>query len=336
MNAVGHLAQVTTMRAIVHDRYGSPEVLELKDVDTPRPLDDEVLVRVHAASVNQADWIALTGRPYVARLAFGLFRPKLLIPGIAMAGRVAAVGRNITQFKPGDEVFGEVHSAYAEYVCVAQDRIGTKPSNLTFEQSAAVPLAGITALQGLRDAGRVQRGQHVLINGASGGVGTFAVQIAKALGAHVTAVTSTRNLELVRSMSPDLVIDYTQEDFTRRPERYDVVFDVAADRSFKQMRRVLTPNGRIVLAGAAKKSAAVLLARVLTSLVLTRLGSKWLVMHMAAITTDDLVVLKGLAEAGKLMPVIDREYPLTEAAEAVRYVGTGQARAKVVITMEPF
>src|SRR5437588_584255 len=200
--------QSATMKAIVQDTYGSPEVLNLRDVDKPEPLDDEVLVRVQAAAVNTADWIALTGRPYAARAAFGLFRPKRRIPGIAMAGRVARVGRNVTQFKPGDEVLGEVHSAYAEYVSVAADRIGTKPTNLTFEQAAAVPLAGITALQGLRDKGRVQPGHKVLINGASGGVGTFVVQIAKALGAEVTAVCSTRNVDIARSLGADHVIDH--------------------------------------------------------------------------------------------------------------------------------
>jgi NADPH:quinone reductase-like Zn-dependent oxidoreductase len=210
-----------------------------------------------------------------------------------------------------------------------------KPAQLTFAQAACLGVAAVTALQGLRDKGQLKPGQRAVIYGAGGGVGTFAVQIAMALGAQVTAVTSTRNLDLVRSMGSGLVIDYTQEDFTRRAERYDVVFDVAANRSFRDMRRVLTPNGRIVLAGAAKSSAPALLARLLAALALTRLGSKWLVMHLAAITTDDLVVLKELADAGKLMPLIDREYPLTEAAEAVRYVGTGTARAKVVITMEP-
>ena len=210
----------TTMRAIVQDKYGSPDILELQEVDKPEALDDEVLVKVHAAAVNTADWIALTGRPYAARLAFGLFRPKLRIPGIAMAGRVAAVGKNVTQFKPGDDVFGEVHSAYAEYVCVAADRIGTKPTNLTFEQAAAVPLAGITALQGLRDKGRVQPGHQVLINGASGGVGAFAVQIAKALGAEVTAVCSTRNVDIARSLGADHVIDHRglRRPYARPPE----------------------------------------------------------------------------------------------------------------------
>src|SRR6266702_3116242 len=218
-------AQATTMKAIVQDKYGSPDVLNLRDVDKPEPLDDEVLVRVDAAAVNTADWIALTGRPYAARRAFGLFRPKRQIPGIAMAGRVAGVGRNVTQFKPGDEVFGEVHRAYAEYVCVAADRIGSKPSNLTFEQAAAVPLAGITALQGLRDKGTVQPGHQVLINGASGGVGTFAVQIAKGLGAEVTAVCSTRNVEIACSLGADHVIDYTHEHFTQSKTRFDAMLD---------------------------------------------------------------------------------------------------------------
>src|SRR6266849_1828883 len=235
--------QATTMQAIAQDRYGSPDVLKLREVDKPQPLDGEVLVRVHAAAVNTADWIALTGRPYAARLAFGFFRPKLRIPGIAMAGRVAAVGKTVTQFKAGDEVFGEVHSAYAEYVCVAADRIGSKPTNLTFEQAAAVPLAGITALQGLRDKARVQPGHKVLINGASGGVGTFAVQIAKALGADVTAVCSTRNVDIARSLGADHVIDYMREDFTQSKMRFDTILDLAGSRPLSDCMRLLTPNG---------------------------------------------------------------------------------------------
>src|SRR5947207_6968192 len=239
----------TTMKAIVQDKYGSPHVLKLREIDKPQPLDGEVLVRVHAAAVNKADWIALTGRPYAARLAFGFFRPKLRIPGIAMAGRVAAVGKSVTQFNAGDEVFGEVHSAYAAYVCVAADRIGPKPTNLTFEQAAAVPLAAITALQGLRDKARVQPGLRVLINGASGGVGTFAVQIAKTLGVEVTAVCSTRNVDLVRSLGADHVIDYTKEDFTKSDQRYDVIIDNVANHSLSECRRVLTAKGNYVMIG---------------------------------------------------------------------------------------
>src|ERR1700716_1944239 len=243
--------QATTMKAIVQDKYGSPDVLKLREIDKPQPLDGEVLVRVHAAAVNKADWIALTGRPYAARLAFGFFRPKLRIPGIAMAGRVAAVGKTVTQFNAGDEVFGEVHSAYAEYVCVAADRIGPKPTNLTFEQAAAVPLAAITALQGLRDKARVQPGHRVLINGASGGVGTFAVQIAKALGADVTAVCSTRNVELVRSIGADRVVDYTKEDFSRSGQRYDLILMINGDRSIGDCRRVLSRDGTLVIVGGS-------------------------------------------------------------------------------------
>src|SRR6266566_3259668 len=239
----------TTMKAIVQDKYGSPHVLKLREIDKPQPLGGEVLVRVHAAAVNKADWIALTGRPYAARLAFGFFRPKLRIPGIAMAGRVAAVGKSVTQFNAGDEVFGEVHSAYAEYVCVAADRIGPKPTHLTFEQAAAVPLAAITALQGLRDKARVQPGHRVLINGASGGVGTFAVQIAKTLGADVTAVCSTRNVDIARSLGAERVLDYTREDFTRSNERYDVLFDNAGSRSWSECKRVLKPHATVVLVG---------------------------------------------------------------------------------------
>jgi NADPH:quinone reductase-like Zn-dependent oxidoreductase len=314
------------MKAIVQDRYGSPDVLELQEVDQPEPRDDEVLVQVHAASVNQADWIALTGKPYAARLAFGLLRPKRRIPGIAMAGRVAAVGRNVTQFKPGDEVFGEVHSAYAEYVCVTEDQIGRKPTNLTFEQAAAVPLAAVTALQGLRDKCRVQPGQQVLINCASGGVGTFAVQIAQALGAEVSAVCSTRNVDIARSLGADHVIDYTQEDFTHCRTRFDAILDLAGSRPLSDCLRLLAPNGVYVasvgrLGWVAKVACASLFER------------QKIVSLMAHQTQPDLAVLKEMVESGKVKPVIDRRYTLAEVPEALRYHGQGHAQGKTVITV---
>jgi NADPH:quinone reductase-like Zn-dependent oxidoreductase len=316
------------MKAIVQDKYGSPDVLNFRDVDKPEPLDDEVLVRIHAAAVNTADWIALTGRPYAARLAFGLFRPKLRIPGIAMAGRVAGVGRNITKFKPGDEVFGEVHSAYAEYVCVAADRIGSKPTNLTFEQAAAVPLACITALQGLRDKGRVQPGHQVLINGASGGVGTFAIQIAKALGAEVTAVCSTRNVDIARSLGADHVIDYTQEDFTQSTTRFDAILDLAGSRPLSDCVKLLAPTG--VYVSSVGRLGWVLRVAVAS---LSARGRGKIVSLTGRQTQHDLALLKEMLESGKVKPVIDRRYTLAEAPEALRYQGQGRAQGRIVITV---
>jgi len=318
--------QTTIMQAIVQDTYGSPDVLELQQVDKPAPLADEVLVRVHAAAVNTADWIALLGRPYAARLAFGLFRPKLRIPGMAMAGRVAAVGRNVTQFKPGDEVFGEVHGSYAEYACVPADRIGSKPTNLTFEQAAAVPVAAITALQALRDKARVQPGHAVLINGASGGVGTFAIQIARALGAEVTAVCSTRNVDIARSLGADYVIDYTETDFTRSDKRFDSLLDLAGSRPLSACMRVLAPNGVYV-------SSVGRLGWVLKVAVASLSARGRIVLLTGHQTQPDLAVLRGMLESGKVKPVMDRQYTLAEAAEALRYQGQGHAQGRIVITI---
>ena len=320
--------QATTMMAIVQDAYGSPHVLRLREIDKPQPLDGEVLVRVHAAAVNTADWIALTGRPYAARLAFGFFRPKLRIPGIAMAGRVAAVGKSVTQFNAGDEVFGEVHSAYAEYVCVAADRIGPKPTNLTFEQAAAVPLAAITALQGLRDKARVQPGHRVLINGASGGVGTFAVQIARALGADVTAVCSTRNVDIARSLGADHVIDYTQENFTQSGTRFDAILDLAGSRPLSDCVKLLVPTGVYVssvgrLGWVLKVAVASLSAR----------GRGKIVLLTAHQTQQDLAILKEMLESGKIKPAIDRLYTLAEVPEALQYLGQGHAQGRIVVTV---
>lgn len=313
------------MKAIVQDKYGSPDVLALQEVDMPQPQDGEVLLRVHASSVNQADWIALTGRPYAARLAFGLIRPKRRIPGLAVAGRVEAVGSNVTQFAPGDDVFGEVSSAYAEYVCVPQERLWRKPTNLTFEQAAAVPVAGTAALQGLRDKGKVGPGCRVLINGASGGVGTFAVQIAKALGAEVTAVCSTRNVDTARSLGADHVIDYTREDFTRCPTRFDAILDLVGSRPLSACRRLLAPSGVYVssvgrLGRVAKVAVASLVAR-------------QIVLFTAHQTQQDLAVLKEMIESGQLTPIIERRYTLAEVPDALRYQGQGHAQGKSVIAV---
>ncbi len=321
-----------TMRAIVQDGYGSADVLHLRQIAKPDLADDRVLVAVCAASVNAADCHFLHGALPV-RVIAGLRRPKVPVRGVDLAGIVEAVGRNVTRFKPGDGVLGSAPGTFAEYASAREDRLVPKPPRLTFEQAAAVPLAGITALQGLRDKAQVQAGQRVLIYGAGGGVGTFAVQIAKALGARVTAVTSTTNLDLVRSTDPDELIDYTREDFTLRGQRYDVFFDIAANRSLLDCRRVLEPNGTLVLAGAAKGNSLALVRRLLLALVLSRVVSQRIGTFLAKVSHEDLVVLTELIEAGKVSPVIDRTYPLSEAREAVRYVASGRARAKVVVTM---
>jgi NADPH:quinone reductase-like Zn-dependent oxidoreductase len=323
----------TTMKALVQEGTGSADVLHLREIERPAITDDRVLIRVRAASVNALDWHNVHGGRAISIMGKLMRQPNIPVRGVDVAGEVEAVGKNVTRLRPGDVVFGTGRSTFAEYATSPERNLVTKPPQLSFAQAACFGVAAVTALQGLRDKGQLKPGQRALIYGAGGGVGMFAVQIAKALGARVTAVTSTHNLELVRSMNPDLVIDYSTEDFTKRPERYDVVVDVAGNRSFRDMRRLLTPNGRIVLIGAAKSGWLAVFARLGASLLRARLGSKWLVFHMAAVTNEDLVALKEMVEAGTLMPVIDREYPLSEAAEAVRYVGTGKARAKVVITV---
>jgi NADPH:quinone reductase-like Zn-dependent oxidoreductase len=287
---------------------------------------------VRAASVNAADCHFLR-MPLPARLILGLRRPKVPVRGFDLAGQVEAVGEKVTRFKPGDEVFGTAPGTFAEYASTREDRLAPKPRRLSFGQAAAVPVAGVTALQGLRDKANLQRGQRVLIYGAGGGVGTFAVQVAKALGAHVTAVTSTRNLGLIRSLGPDQLIDYTQEDVTRSGQRYDVFFDIAATRSLGECRRVLAPNGTFVGAGAAKGSPVAVLTRLLALLALSRFVSQRMVSFVAKVGSDDLVVLAELIEAGKLSPVIDREYSLSEVPDAMRYVASGGARAKVIINV---
>jgi NADPH:quinone reductase-like Zn-dependent oxidoreductase len=321
------------MKAIVQDGEGSADVLQLREIDKPVVSEGQVLVRVRAASINALDWHTVHSGRMVRMVASVLRQPVIPVRGVDLAGQVEAVGKNVTRLRPGDEVFGAGLGTFAEYAIAKEDRLALKPANLSFAQAAAMGVAAITALQGLRDRGQVRPGQRVLIYGAGGGVGTFAVQVAKALGAHVTAVTSTRNLELVGSLGPDELIDYTREDFTRRGERYDVIFDLAADRSFEECRRALTPSGRLILAGAAKKGRLGPLMRPVVAFVRSRLGSRWLVLLLARVRHEDLVVLKELVEAGKLCPVIDRQYPLSEVPEAIRYVGSGQARAKVVINV---
>jgi NADPH:quinone reductase-like Zn-dependent oxidoreductase len=323
------------MKAAVRDRYGSPDVVELREIERPAPADDEVLVRVRAASVNAADWYGMTGTPYVGRAAMGLRKPKSNRLGTDFAGTVEAVGNDVTQFRPGDEVFGGRTGAFAEYVCVREDRaVVPKPANVTFEQAAAVGVAGLTALQGLRDKGQLQPGQKVLINGASGGVGTFAVQIAKALGAEVTAVCSTRNVDLVRSLGADQVIDYTREDFTRSDRRYDLMFDVAGSRSWSECRRVLNPQATLVIVGAPKGNRLIgPLSRIVRLRVASLRSRQKAVFFIAKFNKPDMAVLRDLLEAGKVTPVIDRRYELSEIADALRYLGEGHAQGKVVLTV---
>jgi NADPH:quinone reductase-like Zn-dependent oxidoreductase len=322
------------MKAIVQDRFGSPDVLQLREVDTPQPGEGGVLVRVHAASVNPADWYAMTGVPLVARPQMGLRKPRSSQVGLDLAGVVAAVGEGVTRLKPGDEVFGAGTGTLAEYAAVPEAGLVLKPANVSFEQAAAVPVAGLTALQGLRDKGRIQPGQQVLINGASGGVGTFAVQLAKAFGAEVTAVCSTRNVDRARSLGADLVVDYTQADFTRSDRRYDLLLDVAGSRSWSACRRVLTPKGILVLVGAPKGNR---LLGPLGHIVQVRLASlrasQKVAFFISKARNEDLTVLRELLEAGTVTPVVERTYALTEAADAFRYLGEGHAQGKLVVTV---
>ncbi len=321
------------MRAIVRDKFGPPDVLELQETDKPDVTDDGVLVRVGATSVNPADWYSLTGTPYVARVQAGLLKPKSNRLGVDFAGTVEAVGSDVTQFRPGAEVFGGRSGAFAEYVCV-REGVALKPANLTFEQAAAVPVAALTALQGLRDKGQIQPGQKVLINGASGGVGTFAVQIAKVLGAEVTGVCSTRNVDLVRSIGADHVIDYTKEDFTRSDQRYDLMLDIAGSRPWSECRRVLNPQAILVIVGAPKGNR---LIGPLSHVVKVRLAalrsSQKVVFFIAKFNKPDLDALRELLEAGKVTPVVDRRYEFSQIADALRYLGGGHAQGKIVITV---
>jgi NADPH:quinone reductase-like Zn-dependent oxidoreductase len=326
------------MKAVVYTDYGPPDVLQIRDIKKPVPTDDQVLIKVHAAAVNPYDWHFIRGTPYVMRLMIGgLRKPTDPRVGVDYAGTIEAVGKNVTQFKPGDEVFGNRSGAFAEYVCARSDRaIALKPANLTFEQAAGVPVAALTALQGLRDAGKVQPGQKVLINGASGGVGTFAVQIAKTLGAEVTGVCSTRNVDLVRSLGADHVIDYTKEDLTKSGERYDVILDNVGTQPLSGFRRVLRPNGICVMIGGGGPNDGKWvgpMARPLKAKLMSPFISQKMSMMMARSNKDDLTILADLMQSGKVTPVIDRIYPLSEIREAVRYVETGRARGKVIITV---
>jgi NADPH:quinone reductase-like Zn-dependent oxidoreductase len=321
------------MKAIVQYRYGSPDVLELKEVNKPVVQDNDVLVRVHAAAVNPLDWHDMRGLPYFLRMGTGLLKPKNGVRGVDVAGHVEAVGKNVTQFQPDDEVFGMSKGAFAEYVCGGEDRLLPKPPRLTYEQAAAVPVAGLTALQALRDRGRMQPGQKVLIVGASGGVGTFAVQIAESFGADVTGVCSTRNVDMVRSIGADHVIDYIREDFTRTGQRYDLILDMAGTHSLSDCRRALTPRGTYVVVGGPSGRWLSGLDRFIKALVLSVFVSQRMVPFITTANKKDLVVLKDLIEAGKVTPVIDRRYSLTETPEAIRYLEKGHARGKVVITV---
>jgi NADPH:quinone reductase-like Zn-dependent oxidoreductase len=315
------------MKAIVQDRYGSPGVLELMELEKPAVNDQEVLVRVHAAAVNPLDWHFVRGQPYVARIAFGLPKPKVRVRGVDVAGHIEAVGKDVKQLHTRDEVFGWCSGAFAEYASAAESNFAPKPANLTFEQAAGVPVAAVTALQALRDVGKVQAEQKVLINGAAGGVGTFAVQIAKSFSAEVTGVCSTRNVDLVRSIGADHVIDYTQEDFTKSGQRYDLILDNAGNHSLSEFRRMLTTEGTFI-ANSGASLGLTIVARALSPFVRQRLGS-----FLAKLNHDDLVVLKQLIEAGKVRSVIDRTYPLSQTSEAIGYVEAGHARGKVIITI---
>jgi NADPH:quinone reductase-like Zn-dependent oxidoreductase len=322
----------TTMKAIVHDRYGRPGVLSLREVDVPVPADDQVLVRVHASSVNPVEWYGVTG-PLFARVGSGLRRPTFPGVGADLAGRVESVGPAVDGIRPGDEVYGVAAGAWAEYACARVDRIGPKPASLSFEEAAAVPIAAVTALQALRDKGGVERGQRVLINGASGGVGTFAVQLAKALGAEVTAVCSTGNVERAASLGADTVVDYTREDFTRLPVRHDLLLDVAGSRSFLALRRVLTEDATVVLVGGRMTYRGLgPLPHLLGSHLKSKGRSQTVVSFLAKVNPDDLAVLRELLDAGTIRPVIDRRYPLEDGAAALAYLGEGHAKGKVVVT----
>src|SRR5262245_31424405 len=321
------------MKAIVFPNYGPPEALQLTEVEKPTPKDHQVLVRVHAASANPLDWHRMRGAPFLARLGEGLLKPKNPMLGADIAGRVEAVGGNVTEFQPGDEVFGVSVGGFAEYVCAADTKVARKPANLSFEAAAAVPVAAFTALQGLREKGQTKAGQKVLINGASGGVGTFAVQLAKAFGAEVTAVCSTRNLDLVRSIGADHVVDYTREDFTKNGQLYDLIYDAVGNRSVSDYKRALSPQGICVIAGFTTLPR--LVEHIVLGPLMSKAGRKQIGLQgLAATHKQDLLVIKEFLEAGKVVPVIDRCYRLREVPEAIRYLEQGHARGKVVITLD--
>jgi len=325
----------TRMKAIVYTHYGSPDILKLEEVEKPVPQDDEVLVQVHATSVNAGDWHLLRAKPFLMRfMGFGLLKPKNKILGSDIAGRVEAVGRNVKQFQTGDEVFGNTakygFGGFAEYVSVPENALVLKPTNISFEEAAAVPQAALTALQGLRDKGHIQKGQKVLINGASGGIGTFAVQLAKAFGADVTAVCSTRNVDIVGSIGANHVIDYTQEDFTRNGQRYDLILAVNGYHSISAYKRALHPEGVYVMTGG---SNAQLFQAMLLGPLVSRTGRQKMGNSAHKPNQKDLMFMKELLEASKVKPVIDRRFPLRDVADAIRYLEAGHAQGKVVITV---
>lgn len=322
------------MKGITYTKYGSPEVLQLKEVEKPVPKDNEVLVKVMAASANPADWHMIRGEPVFARLVFGLTKPKNIIPGIDISGQIEAVGKNVKEFHPGDEVVGDCGwgGAFSEYVCVNENRLVPKPANISFEDASTVSVAGITALQSLRDKGQIKSGQKVLIVGASGGVGTFAVQIAKYFGAEVTGVCSTRNLEFVLSIGADKVIDYTKEDFTNTSQKYDLIIDNVANRSVVNLKRALNPNGVCVIVGFT--SVSLMFQYMFLGPLVSMIGNKKIVgLGTAKPNKKDLDFLRELLETGKIKPVIDKRYPLNEVPEAIRYLEKGHTSGKVVINI---
>ena len=321
------------MKAAIYKSYGSPDVIQIADIDKPVPKNDEVLIKVRAASINPLDWRLMKGEPRVIRIMAKLLKMGGGRPGVDVAGEIEAVGPNVKQFKPGDAVFGGCRGALAEYACSGESKVVMKPDNVTFEQAASVQVAGLTALQGLRK-GKLQPGNKVLINGAAGGVGTFAVQIAKTFGAHVTGVCSTRNIDMVRSIGADEVIDYTQNDFTTNSQRYDLILDCVGNHSFSECRRVLNPTGRFIAIGAPHEMSVIgLLAMMIKPLVLSVFVSQKAVPFIAKSSQEDLTLLGELISAGKLKPVIDRSYSLSEAAQALRYLEEGHARGKVIIAV---
>ncbi len=324
----------TPMKAVVYCDYGSPDVLKVDVLEKPVPSDSQLLIKVRAAAVNPLEWHYMRGEPYIARLDMGLRKPANIRLGVDYSGVVEAVGKRVTQFKPGDEVFGGRTGALAEYITAWEGgAVVVKPANLTFEQAAAVPVAALTALQGLRDKGKLQPGETVLINGASGGVGTFAVQIAKALGANVTGVCSTRNVELVKSIGADQVIDYTKENFTEGTQRYDLILDNVGNHSLSDTRRALKPTGRYVMVGGPSGKWVDPMPRAFGAMVQSRFVDQDMSFFMSELNKKDLTFLRDLMASGKVTPVIDRTYPLSDVAEAIRYLETGRARGKVVVTM---
>jgi NADPH:quinone reductase-like Zn-dependent oxidoreductase len=326
----------TTMKAIVYRCYGPPDVLKYEAVEKPTPADNEVLVKVHAASVNPLDWHYMRGTPYIMRMDAGLGRPKDPRMGVDFSGTVEAVGKDVKRFKPGDEVFGGRDGAFAEYVTVRENRaIALKPANVTFEQAASVPIAAVTALQALRDKGQIHAGQKVLINGASGGVGTFAVQIAKSFGADVTGICSTKNVDMVRSIGADHVIDYTREDFTQGTQRYDLILDTVGNHPLLEYRRVLTPKGIFVIVGGPNNGNWIgPMINPLKAVIFSPFVSQQFLPFLAELNKEDLATLGNLMQAGKVTPVIDRRYPLSEVPAAIRYLEAGHARGKVVISVD--